>query len=240
MKKIKLFCLPYAGGSAMVYNRWREYTDPAIEIVPVELAGRGARMNEPFYADIRHAAHDVKHFIKKEAAGGSYALFGHSMGGLIAYLVARELEDQEFPPAAHLFISGTGAPHIARNDKKYHVMEEGEFRKEVLSLGGTPTELFEYPELLELFLPLLRNDFRLVEQYVPAEVIRPLEKEITILFGKDDDLKPDECDGWKMHTTQVCRMYHFAGGHFFIQDEMEKITHLINTTLCHSPILQQY
>jgi hypothetical protein len=91
-------------------------------------------------------------------------------------------------------------------------MSDAEFKKEVLELGGTPPEFFEHPELLQIFLPMLKNDFRMAEQELVGELI-PIEGDITVFLGKEDDLTPEQCDGWKLYTRQVCRMYYFEGGH---------------------------
>ena len=91
MKKIKLFCFPYAGGSAAAYNKWRQYLDKHIELRPVELAGRGRRIYDPLYQSIEEAVDDVYQLISPELAKGPYAFFGHSMGGIIAYELAYKI-----------------------------------------------------------------------------------------------------------------------------------------------------
>jgi surfactin synthase thioesterase subunit len=229
---IKLFSFPYAGGSSASFNKWKQYLHPSIELVPVELAGRGRRMRDPFYRNVPELVEDVFHIIRSEISKGPYALFGHSMGSMIAYHLAQRIREAQLPGPVHAFFSGRGVPHLKRNDEKlYHLMNDSDFKKEVIELGGTPPEFFQYPELMELLLPLLKNDFRLAETVVEEGAIRPLNESITVFLGKDEDLTPEQCDGWKAHTEKICNIHYFPGGHFFLQEETESIIELINNTL---------
>lgn len=234
MKKIRLFCFPYAGGSAMVYNPWQNNLDKSIRLHPVELAGRGRRITDPFYNTIEEAADDVIQHIKYHLGDLPYAFFGHSMGALIAYYAAQKIREKRFPGPAHIFFSGRGAPHIRRDDKEpYHTLPHDEFRDKVLKLGGTPRELFEHPELMEILLPLLRNDFKLAWSYKHNHYFEPLDCDISVMVGKDEDLKPEQVEEWDRHTKARCLQYTFEGGHFFINDptEKEKVLTIINNTL---------
>lgn len=232
MNKIKLFCFPYAGGSSSVYIKWKNYLAEFIDLRPVELAGRGRRINESLYEDVSAAVSDVLSKIMGELSG-PYAFFGHSMGGMMAYEVAQEVRRLGLQDPVHIFVSGRRPPHIAKpDDKMYHQMEPETFQKEVLSLGGTPPELFKYPELLELYLPLLKNDFKLAETNLYTGTISPLDCSITALFGKEDELAPSEVEGWKEHTKAGYYSHSFEGGHFFIHDEMFPVIRCINNTLC--------
>jgi medium-chain acyl-[acyl-carrier-protein] hydrolase len=232
MSKIKLFCFPYAGGSAVIYNQWKQYLDPEIELIPIELAGRGKRIQESLYTDVPAVIDDVYGIVSKMINGVPFALFGHSMGGMISYQLYQKIREKGERSPVHVFFSGRSAPHVKRTDeKKYHLLEEVEFKKEVINLGGTPPEFFDHPELLEVFLPLLKNDFRLAEANTHNGEIHPLECNISIFLGKDDDLTTEQCDGWKKHTKKLCSIHYFEGGHFFLHEKTEQIVRLINNTL---------
>lgn len=232
MTKIKLFCFPYAGGSAVIFSKWKQYLDTRIELVPVELAGRGKRIHESLYEDVPEVIEDVYQIVRKAINGGPYALFGHSMGGMISYQLSQKLRENNYPTPQHIFFSGRSAPHVKRSDeKKYHLLGEEEFRKEVITLGGTPPEFFDHPELLEVFLPLLKNDFKLAESDIHNGEIHPLDCSITVFLGKGEDLTTEQCDGWKKHTKKMCTIHYFEGEHFFINNETEQIVTLINDTL---------
>ena len=232
MDKIKLFCLPYAGGSSIIYNKWKPYLHPRIELFPIELAGRGKRIADPFYSNLNEAVDDIYPEIKSEIQNSQYGLFGHSMGGLIVYDLAQKIRDHNLPAPQHIFFSGRSAPHVYREDDKiFHLMGNEEFKSEVMDLGGTPPSFFEHPELMELFLPLLKNDFKIAETQVYDREINPFDSNISILLGKEDDLNAEECDGWKLHTKKLCSIHHFNGGHFFLHNEVKQIVKFINNTL---------
>jgi medium-chain acyl-[acyl-carrier-protein] hydrolase len=216
----------------MIFNKWERFLDPKIELRLIELAGRGKRMHETLYKDIGAAIADIYHLLKEEIEKSPYALFGHSMGCRISYDLAQKIRAENLPQPLHMFFSGRGAPHVKRDDEKiYHLMTDDDFKREILELGGTPPEFFEHRELLELFLPLLKSDFRIAEMEPPSREIHPLDSDITVFLGKDDDLNAEECDGWKVHTKQLCSIHHFEGGHFFLNDEAERIVNFINNTL---------
>ena len=158
---MKLFCLPYAGGSAIIYREWKPFFASNIELAPVEYAGHGKRIMHPLYKDVQAAVEDVYDMLLAAVANGRpYAIFGHSMGAMLAYEVAQKLRSNNKPLPKHIFFSGRGAPHIsAEKYKIYHKMSDGEFQAEIANLGGTPKEFFEHPELMEYLLPILNNNF---------------------------------------------------------------------------------
>ena len=232
-KKCKLFCFPYAGGSATIYNKWRQFIDKDIELYAVELAGRGKRVYDPLYNSIDEAVEDVYGIIKDELNGTPFGLFGHSLGGLVAFELAHKLRESCLPQPSCIFFSGRGAPHVPKREDKelYHKMCDEKFREEILDLGGTPKEFFEHPELLEVMLPMLKNDFRIAETYKSSEKIRAFDYDINVLIGKEEDVTAEQVHGWKEHTNKLCSTHYFAGGHFFINEETGRVVELINRTI---------
>ncbi len=232
MKKLNLFCFPYAGGSAAVFNSWRRYLHRQIELVAVELAGRGKRIYDPLYNDLDEAVEDVFGIIKDKLNEAPYALFGHSMGGVIAYELAQKIRQLPCAQPVHMFFSGRGAPHIAaEDDDPYWHLPDHEFKEKILELGGTPREFFEHPELLEVFLPLLKNDFKIAELYRGSETVKPLETDITVFIGKEEEVTSERIIGWKTHSQRLCSLHFFNGGHFFINEQTQKVVKIINNTL---------
>ncbi len=230
--KKKLFCLPYAGGSASIYYDWSKYLDSSIDITPIELSGRGERINEPFYANVEEAVEDIFDKIKPSIDVGSYALFGHSMGAMLVYEVARKIARANLNTPEHLFFSGRGVPNIKpKKIKNYHLMSDKEFKAELLNLGGTPPEIFENEELRQLFLPLLRSDFSLAEANFSDRKVIPFKCNISILVGKEESLSPKRIQTWKSHTHGLCVIYLFNGGHFFIKNQGKEIANIINEKL---------
>lgn len=232
MTKIKLFCFPYAGGAAASYNQWKQYLDPNIELRAIELAARGRRMREPNYNSIDDAVDDVFNIIKDELSPGPYVLCGHSMGSMIAIELAHKIRKNNLPLPIHIIFSGRAAPQVPRDNKRrLHHLPEDEFRKEMLEMGGTPKEFFEHPELLEVFLPLLRGDFTLTETYTHPEKDSPLDCDITVLSGKQDEDTPEEVEAWRIHTKGNCDIHYFEGDHFFIHDEIDKVMDIVNNAI---------
>ncbi|MCU0287008.1 MAG: thioesterase domain-containing protein, partial [Acidobacteria bacterium] len=129
MKKFKLFCLPYAGGSAAIYNKWRPYLDKRIELVPLDLAGRGRRIYDPLYDSIAEAVEDIYNMIEKQLEDVPYSFFGHSMGGIMVYELAQKIRNLQRPQPIHIFIAGRGAPDIPGEDEKiFHKLPEDQFK----------------------------------------------------------------------------------------------------------------
>lgn len=144
-----------------------------------------------------------------------YALFGHSMGAIVAFELARRLRDLGLPPPAHLYASGARAPHLPRAPALHHLPHEA-FVAGVVALGGLPAEIAAEPDLMEMLLPSLRADFTAIDtwSYSPAP---PLGHPITALGGTDDPrVSPDHLAGWADHTTGAFRTRVFPGGHFYL------------------------
>jgi len=232
-RRWKLFCFPYAGGSAAIYNHWKKHLTKDIELVAVELAGRGKRIYDPLYNSIDEAVEDVYKIIKDDLNGSPFGFFGHSMGGIIAFELAHKLRKLNLHQPTVIFFSGRGAPHIPKDKDKeiYHKLPEDEFRKKILELGGTPKEFFEHPELLEVLLPMLKSDFKIAETFTSSTEITPFDYDINVLIGKEEEVTAEQMHGWKVHSNKICTMYYFEGGHFFINEEMPRVVDIVNDTV---------
>lgn len=234
MAKIQLFCLPYAGGAALIFKKFEHFLPDHIELVAVELPGRGRRSGEPLYQHVEEAVTDIYEFIAPRIMNGKpYGIFGHSLGAMLGYEVAQKIIANKLPTPVHLFFSGRGVPHLrSAREKVYHLMDDEEFQRQILHLGGTPREFFEYPELLDYMLPVLRSDFKLSETAPLKTDIRPFECEISVFVGKEEDeIEAENVQGWMLHTTKVCTISYFNGGHFFINDEVETLAGIMNRKL---------
>ncbi len=228
---MKLFCLPYAGGSATAFSKWKRGLDPRIELVPVELAGRGRRFREPFYPSLPDGVKDIFPFIVEQVGDGEYSLFGHSMGTLYICELMNQIRKHGWKQPRHLFLSGMYPPHI-RDKKKIHHLPDDEFIAEIIQLGGTPKEVAENRELMQIFTPILRGDYKNVEQYLLQAAPETWDIHVTVLAGDDDDLvTADDISQWQKYTSQSCTIVTLHGGHFFIHDEEEKVIEIINRTL---------
>ncbi|MFS1513881.1 thioesterase II family protein [Chengkuizengella sp. SCS-71B] len=219
---MKLFCLPYAGGSSAIYSKWKRHFNQSIEIVPIELAGRGTRIGESFYESLNEAVEDVYKLISGQIDSTPYALFGHSMGSKIAYELYYKIKNLDHNEPEMIFFSGSPAPHSKKTDKEQvHLLPNDEFKRKVLELGGTADEIFDNRQLAELFVPIIRGDYKIVETYEYKQKQIKINCKTVVLYGLQDKYI-DIIKEWDELTEQPSTYHFINGGHFFIQDHMEK------------------
>ncbi|MBU3179086.1 thioesterase [Clostridium estertheticum] len=226
-----LFCLPYAGGSETIYYKWKNYLHPSIQVVPIELKGRGKRFSEFFYESLEEAVDDIFENIKNKIVDDDFAIYGHSMGGLLAYELYYKIDELNLRKPKHIFFSGYKAPSIVRERENTYTLPNYDFMKKVMELGGTPEELMKNKELLEIFLPIIRSDFKILETYKYKERRNKIECDVSILNGKQDSINLEEILTWKNHVCRDFKVYNFEGNHFFINSNVENIASVINATL---------
>ncbi|VAW31023.1 Thioesterase in siderophore biosynthesis gene cluster, partial [hydrothermal vent metagenome] len=211
---LRLFCFPHAGGGANGYREWVAGLAPEIEVLPVQLPGREMRFLErPF--DRMASLLDALLLALRPFLDKPFAFFGHSLGALVSFELARRLEQDGFM-AQHLFVSGYGAPHLPVKLPPMHHLDDEQFVLALRDLGTVPTAVLQNEELLELLLPMLRADFAIYERYQYQDA-PPLSCPLTILGGQDDPLVPPEMlDSWAQHSTQPRGVHLFSGGHFYL------------------------
>jgi medium-chain acyl-[acyl-carrier-protein] hydrolase len=212
---LRLFCFPYAGGSTAIYRKWPEGLPPDVELCPVQLAGRGSRLREPPFtrmpALIDELGKALRPYLDKP-----FAFFGHSMGAIIAFELARFLRREGSPQPAHLFVSGRRAPQTTAPARRTYALADAEFVEELRGLNGTPQEVLQHEELMQLMLPLLRADFALIQtyEYTPEP---PLDCPVTAFGGvQDADVTREAVEAWREQTTSAFAMQMFDDGHFFL------------------------
>ncbi|EOO16134.1 MULTISPECIES: thioesterase II family protein [Bacillus] len=231
MNKIKLFCLPFAGGSASIYMKWRPHLHPMIELIPIEIASRGARFNDDHYGSFDACIEDVLNQIKNYGIDTPYAIFGHSMGASISFEVTRKLELKYNSLPIRLFLSGRRSPQSARPFKQMHLLSDDEFIVELRKLGGTAEEILADSSLSEVFFPIIRADYEMLSSYKFQPPSQPINVAFSILNGKADDLYPQEITGWQALTTSKCEYLFFEGGHFYIEEKYKDVVSHVNSAL---------
>ncbi|PIE92109.1 thioesterase [Bacillus fungorum] len=229
MKKIKLFCLPYAGGSAMAYNKLRSYVNVNIDLIPLELAGRGSRFNEPFYESFENAVSDICSIIAKHQ-DSPIAILGHSMGAWLVFETYHQLKKKYSIEPLHLFFSGNYPPTEYYLEEKISFLNDENFKDKILGLGGTPKEIFDNEEICNAFLPIIRSDYQMVESY-EYESHEKMACDISIFYGDKEGVNQNQLEKWKDLSFEKCEFYEFNGDHFFLFQEFRKIATIINNNL---------
>lgn len=235
---MNLFCLPYAGGSESIYYSWRKFLDPSINLHPIKLKGRGKRFNEDHYNSLEEAVDDIYASLKNLIINEDYAIYGHSMGSLLAYELYYKIMKNNLRKPKHIFFSGYKAPSMIRERENIYELPDYEFMKRIIEIGGTPEELLKNEELSNLFIPIIRNDFKIIENYIYKEKSERIKCDVSILNGRQDDITLEEILAWKDHIDLKSKFYDFDGNHFFINSNACNIVNIINNTLSSEKILE--
>lgn len=214
--KFSLLCLPCAGASATMYLRWRRFLPPWVHIVPVELPGRGARMGEAFCENYDAL---VARLCQEQAGamGGEFALFGHSMGALLAHGVTRRLQSLQRPLPRALLVSGCAAPSRRDPERFAGGEDDAALIAELRKQGGTPEDVFASDELMRITLDTLRADRRVCRSHVHAIGEPPLRLPVCAFAGRQDDIEASAMAAWSHETADIFTLDWLEGGHFFLR-----------------------
>ena len=229
--RVRLICMPYAGGGAAAWHPWLALLPDWVELGMVLLPGREGRLREQPCKRMACAI-DALAPAMLDLTDRPYALFGHSMGALMAFALARALHATGAPPPAWLFVSGRRAPQLAEPEALIHTLEDGPFVGALIRrYNAIPRALLEDVELLRVFLPALRADLELLETYTYAPA--PLLNTPIMALGGVDDSRATlpELAAWQSQTACTFRMIQFAGGHFYINDARTALVQTLIATL---------
>lgn len=212
--RFRLFAFPYAGGGASVFRGWSPHA-PELEICAVQLPGRESRLGEAAFTHVDQLVPVLADALLP-MLDRPYALFGHSIGAIQVFELARELRRRAVRMPAACFMSGRPAPQTVCTLPPVHHLPEREFLLRLRSLNGTPDEIMANTELMALLLPVLRADFELAWSYVYREE-PPLAVPITAFGGDSDtDVAIADLYDWRSHTTAAFDARILPGGHFFL------------------------
>ncbi len=221
--RCRLFCFPHAAGNAALYRPLRRFMPSDVDLCPVELPGRAARLEEPPFTSMT-ALMEVLHHALQPLMVVPFGFFGHSVGAWIAHEAARRLRSADGRAAAHLFVSARGSPDCARAEPApARARSDHDLLAMLRRFGGTPTAIMERPELIAALLPALRADLALVEDYAVEPGDR-IACPITAFGGTDDLSHSGALQSWRDLTCGKFRSCIFPGGHFYFSTAAEALT----------------
>jgi len=226
----RLFCFAHAGGTAAAFRKWHEQLPPEIEVCGIQLPGRASRISEAPFTRISQLVPELA-AVLSTVSDKPFAFFGHSLGALLSFEMARWLRRNRQVMPRHLFLSAYTAPQIPDTDPPWHLMNDEDFMAKMAELNGTPQEVLDDKDMVALLLPMLRADCELCETYVYS-VEEQLSCPITTFAGVDDDEAEDEeVAAWNIHTSGGFKHHLMEGDHFFIQSNERKLLEILSREL---------
>ncbi|MFC4053588.1 MULTISPECIES: thioesterase II family protein [Actinomadura] len=226
---VQLVCFPHAGGSASYYFPMSKAMPPEIDALVLQYPGRQDRRHEPPVDSVPRLADQI-FAVLADRLSPRFAFFGHSMGAVVAFEVARRFAAERGTAPLWFFASGRRAPS-RRRAGTVHTMDDAELIAELGRVGGTDARLLRDEELLASILPAVRNDYRAIERYAwtPGP---PVDCPVTVLVGESDpQTTVDEAIAWQEHFTGTCDLRVFPGGHFYLEDASAEVIDTVVGTL---------
>ncbi len=218
--RVRLLCFPYAGGTASVYRSWPEVLPPDIEVHAVQMPGREWRIKEEPFRRLDPLV-DALIEVVEPMLERPVAFFGHSLGALVSFGLARGLRRAGLPEPAQLFVSAHRAPQLPAIEPSIHDASDEAFMGGLRALQGTPEELLANEELMALLLPVLRADFEIADTYVHADE-PPLSCPMSAFGGVGDLVTPRErLEPWGELTDGPFKLRMLPGGHFFVNESRD-------------------
>jgi acyl transferase domain-containing protein/surfactin synthase thioesterase subunit len=227
---LRLFCLPYAGAGASIFRSWAETLPSEIEVCAIQLPGREDRLGETPLTRIAPLVKTLAAILQPHLEI-PFAIFGHSMGGLVGFELVRELRRQVCPLPSRLFMSGIRAPQLPDLNLPIHRLPEPQFLEALQKLQGTPEAILQNAELMKLLSPAIRADLAIAENYIYAAEAK-LPCPITAFGGAQDPLvRSEDLAGWKDQTQSDFALHMFPTDHFFLHRDRDGLLAAIATTL---------
>jgi medium-chain acyl-[acyl-carrier-protein] hydrolase len=204
---------------------WPNWFPASIQVCPVQLPGRGTRISEPLITQLSSMVNLLTE-VFRNSLDKPFAFFGHSMGAIISFELSRRLRTQYGVQPQCLFISGRPAPQIPDRESPTYNLSDSVFLDELKRINGTPREIFEHPELINLMLPVLRSDFEVCQTHTYVEE-PPLDCPITVFGGIHENITCDDLKAWAKQTVNRSSLHLLPGDHFFVRSEGKTIVQII-------------
>lgn len=214
----RLFCFPYAGGASGIFRGWGELLPASFEVIAVELPGRASRFREAPCRSVAEAVAGAGEAITP-LLDRPFAFFGHSLGVLLAFELARWLRREGRPQPRRLFLSARRPPHLPDDEQAMTGLSDEEFLARLRELNGTPEEALQHPELMRMLLPTLRADFEMVDSYRLAPEA-PLAVPLAAWGGlADPEVSREQLEAWRPYTSASFSLRMFPGDHFYLHHQ---------------------
>jgi surfactin synthase thioesterase subunit len=217
----KILCFSYAGGSKYSFSAMEKAKPENVKLITYDYPGRGQRLNEKLVKEIDELVEDMYHQIEPELYA-PYLIYGHSMGGLVAYKLVILIRSKGHRLPETVFITGCNAPSAWEKKKLLHNLPYNELITELKEMGGIPTTILNDKDSMQFFEPILRADFSVVASALYQE-IEPIAVPFKIIIGTEENIMEEDALKWQKETTIPLHFDKLKGGHFFIFDHSEKI-----------------
>jgi len=228
--QIRLVCFAYAGGSSAMFMPWLKHLPAYVELVVCQLPGRGVRLCDQAYDQMEPLVQDLLQAIK-DYSDKPLVFLGHSMGAKVAYELCCGLREKGLPLPVNVIISAAGAPFHQRRNAPIHHLPDPAFIDALGKLNGTPAPALDNPELMALFLPALRADFKVVETYINTSR-EVLNTRLTLLGGVlDETVSPAELADWNKLFIGTTAIHWFNEDHFYINRKSFAVLQQVNKVL---------
>ncbi len=229
--RINLFCFHHAGGAASFYKQWPGAMSPQVQVIPVQMPGREARYGEAFSTSIEDMVSELM-LHKDVFSNKPYAIFGHSLGALFGFELARRLAARDGPAPRFLVASGHGGPRRHAADEKLHILPDDKFISRMREkYGGISDEVMASEELLEFLLPRFRADIGIAELHASQDD-HPVRFPVVVMHGRNDkSVSIEDVNGWQSKTMGKVSIHEFDGDHFFVETNESQVIGVVNKLL---------
>jgi len=220
MAGARLFCFPHAGAGASTYRGWQQAFPSSLDVRPLQPPGREDRLREPPFEQMEPLVEECANAISSHLEI-PFAFFGHSLGGMVAFELARYLRRKSMQQPAFLFLSGVRPPDVPSKEPPIYDLPDAELILELRELAGTPQEVLDNEMMMSLVLPTVRADFRLAQTHQCA-VEPPLDCPLCVCGGHTDVPRGD-LEKWAKQTRGPFTVHVFEGGHFYLHSKLTEI-----------------
>ena len=227
-KRVQLFCIPFAGGSATSFKELSNYLDESIDARVVEYPGRGMRTGEPFVKTMDELIQDVKGQIEANRIQGiPFALLGYSMGVEVAFNLAQFVLEEK---PNHLFFAARESIHFDTKGHDYALLGKEQFIDKIVKFGGVDERILNNKRFCDIYMGPVFADYKLLHEYVFRAEYGKLDSDLTVFYC-EKDTHFDKVEGWKEHTTGNTVFYEMGDSHFFIKQHAKEMAEVINLKL---------